>query len=481
MDNQSPEWISSSIQLPKTVMLLGYGAIGKCFAEMLLQSHPKANLIVADLFDIKDPRFKFLKFKVTRENIPELLKHLEKGDILVDLSINIDFTDIWQLCIKAGIMYLNTATEEWGDSEDPTAFPATTEEMYLTSIGFLHDEVEQMESWDTQKGTTTVLEHGMNPGLVSHFSKKGLIDAAKFFLTQKDNTSYSDLDFKLIDKFSKEKNYPKLAQALGLHTIHCSEVDNQWVNPPLKDTRTKFYNTWSCRGFFTEALIPIQVARGSHEDKDGEEFPRVRDGSCIMSWAPSYLYRAKSWVPFQNTEGLLIPQGESLTIRDFFSDPETGYCPSQYFVYDANPYSRDFIENMPIETTLQTCDPEYEVIDPTKYDLHGYDKVGALLIFKKNRGWWAGTIMDEFDASTIFAHKFGPTAIQVAAGCYAGFLWMCKNPNAGCKWPDSLDTDFILEMAKGFLGRIYSNYVDLSKTHLKDCEKFEHFFDEKIR
>jgi len=162
-------------------------------------------------------------------------------------------------------------------------------------------------------------------------------------------------------------------------------------------------------------------------------------------------------------------------LKVFFTDRETGYCPSQYFVYDANPYSKEFIYNMPVGTTLQTCDPVCEVIEPTKYELHGYDKVGALLIFGKNRAWWAGTIMDEHDASLVFDHQFGPTVIQVAAGCYSGFLWMCQNRNAGCKWADHIDTDFILETAKPYLGRVYSNFVDLNKTHLKDCSKFEHF------
>ena len=33
----------SKITLPSTVMLVGYGTIGKCFLEMLLDSHPNAN------------------------------------------------------------------------------------------------------------------------------------------------------------------------------------------------------------------------------------------------------------------------------------------------------------------------------------------------------------------------------------------------------------------------------------------------------
>jgi len=228
-------------------------------------------------------------------------------------------------------------------------------------------------------------------------------------------------------------------------------------------------------------MIPIQVAKGSHEDAEGgEDFPRVRDNSVIMSWGPSYLYAAKSYVPFENTEGLLIPHGEAFTIRDFFTDKESGYCPSLYFVYSANPYSKEFINEMTVGTTLQTCDPVCEVIEPSKYELHGYDKVGTLLLFNNNRGWWSGTIMDEHDASLLFNHKFGPTVLQVAAGCYAGFLWMCQNPTAGCLWPDNLDSEFCLKLAEPYLGRVYSNYIDVNKTHLKDCVKFESFISKKF-
>ena len=282
----------SNITLPNTVMLVGYGAIGKCFTEMLLDSHPNANLIVVDIFDHYDARFKYMKFKVTRENLKDLLKNLEKGDIYVDLSIGIDFLDAWKACINLGIMYLCTATEDWADTEDEfCAFPESMDQMYETSIAWQHDQIEEMPQWNRNNGTTCVIEHGMNPGLISHFSKKGLTDAAQFFLQHKKNPIYSDLDFELIEKYLNEKNYPKLAQACGLLTIHCSEIDNQWINPAPKDCKTKFYNTWSCQGMFTEAFIPIQIAKGSHEDKVNEEFPRVKDDRFIMSWKPAYWYR----------------------------------------------------------------------------------------------------------------------------------------------------------------------------------------------
>jgi homospermidine synthase len=145
-----------------------------------------------------------------------------------------------------------------------------------------------------------------------------------------------------------------------------------------------------------------------------------------------------------------------------------------------NPYAKTFIRNIPIETTLQTCNPICEVLEPSKYELRGSDKVGALMLFKNNRGWWTGSIMDEVDASSIFEHKFGPTVIQVAAGCFACFLWMMKNTNSGCHWPDTTDSQFIIDTAKPYLGKVYSGFIDLSKTHLKDCYKFEDFVTKKF-
>lgn len=79
--------------------------------------------------------------------------------------------------------------------------------------------------------------------------------------------------------------------------------------------------------------------------------------------------------------------------------------------------------------------------------------------------------MDDVDAHSILDHKFGPTVLQVAAGVYSGFLWGCKHPNSGVRYPEHLDTDFIIDSAMPFLGRFISTHVDLTKTSLKDCHK----------
>lgn len=274
------------LKLPKNVFLLGYGAIGKCFTKIALNNMSNLNLTVCDLYDLpfKPDQFKYIKKKFCEDNIHELSNFLQKGDILVDLSTNVDIFKIWTFCMKNGIIYMNTAMEEGKNSKNPKSFPQNLEEMYRTSLGNRHDRIEQNPLFNSTSGTTSIFEHGMNPGLISHFAKKGIIEAAEYFLKRRD---WTDLNRTNIEKYLNDRNFPKLAQELGLHTIHCSELDGQHLDNPPGDLKTKFYNTWSCRGFLTEGLVPMQVARGSHEDEYSDKLPRLNNGKVIMSWGPS--------------------------------------------------------------------------------------------------------------------------------------------------------------------------------------------------
>jgi homospermidine synthase len=107
--------------------VLGYGALGKAIVEVILHNHPGAQIVALDLFDLEhtEKRFTFLNRKVTRQNIHDTLNYmgLREGDILIDVSTNIDFLEIWPLCSKHGVMYSNSAQEVWMDDEDAVSYP----------------------------------------------------------------------------------------------------------------------------------------------------------------------------------------------------------------------------------------------------------------------------------------------------------------------------------------------------------------------
>ncbi|CAD8110027.1 unnamed protein product [Paramecium primaurelia] len=471
---------SKKVNLPKTIGVLGYGAIGKAFTEILLKQHPQANIVILDKHDAFFPnekRFKTIIYKQTRDNLTQTLDvmGLQQGDTLVDLSTNIGFQEIWTLCAQKGVQYLNTALEVWEDSEDANSCPQNADEAYKLTLGYIKDNAKKSPFWS--KGPTALLETGFNPGIVSHCVKRGLEDCAKHYI----ENSQRDYNLNDLRKYLNQKNHSKLAQALGVHTIHCSETDNQLMSEIPKDVKTKFYNTWSCRGFLTEGLVPIQVARGSHEDTHIPNCYTIRDGKTIVSKIPSVNIWAKSWVPNEDITGVLIPHGEAYSIQDYLSDPETGYSPSQYYVYDYNPLAKEFIKNLPPDATIENTHPDMEVIHPMNYpSLKGWDKVGALLIMKNNRAWWTGSIMDEIDSSKIYNGMFGPTVLQVVAGVYGGFLWTCQHQNIGAHFSEDVDTDDLIRISEHLMGRFISIPVDLTKTKIKDCYKLQSFLCQQI-
>jgi len=231
----------NELKLPSKIVLLGFGAIGKCFIDILLKTYPKSNLYICDAVFPEDFSRTFSNFqvekierKITKENLAETFNFLSAGDFIVDLSTNIGYLEIWGFCQTKGILYMNTSLEEWDDSQDANSYPRNLIELYKASIYARKENVVKSPYWNKEpSGATTVFQHGMNPGLISHFMKKGLFDAAKYFLESREDQKFSNFDFEKIQKYLNEKNYPKLAQALKLFSVHCAETDNQTVEKLL--------------------------------------------------------------------------------------------------------------------------------------------------------------------------------------------------------------------------------------------------------
>ncbi len=83
-----------------------------------MANHPELKIVALDIFDMKEKKpFEYVKQPITRENVKDLTKimGLSKGDILIDLSTNIFCLESWPACSENGVMYINTAMEEYAD------------------------------------------------------------------------------------------------------------------------------------------------------------------------------------------------------------------------------------------------------------------------------------------------------------------------------------------------------------------------------
>jgi len=342
--------------------------------------------------------------------------------------------------------------------------------LYDRTLYARHQEIENKGF--SENGPTAVLEHGCNPGLVSHFVKAALDDIVSTTLQQVPNGPQADGLRKLLNS----GDYARVAMKLGLRVIHISEIDTQTTS--MAKPTGSFVNTWSPMGFAEEALDWVQIGWGTHERPLPSQLV-PSEGPINQVFVPMHAMEMvmSSYVPNEPIKGMCIPHGEADTITEhltvYNSSDAQGikkkkaiYRPSVYYVYQCAPVAMDSLEEM--RKNNYTPQSTYHVLTPERDEgLRGEDRVGVLLMFeddpvrvirgettdKKPWSYWYGSILS--DANNPL-RNFNPTVVQVAASVVGAFKWIKANPTRGVCWPDDIPHDFILDLANPFLGKIVS-------------------------
>jgi len=68
------------------------------------------------------------------------------------------------------------------------------------------------------ENATHIFEFGMNPGLISHFALKGILDICKLVFKHKEDP--------VLKGYYDNSDFAHMAKHLGLEVIHISEIDN---------------------------------------------------------------------------------------------------------------------------------------------------------------------------------------------------------------------------------------------------------------
>ena len=171
-----------SARFSNRVLVLGAGSVSQSVLPLLIEHLVDAKQIT--IMDQRDNRARvqealnkgatYIQDVITRENIDaQLSKYLSAGDFLLDLAWNIDANVILQWCHDHGVMYLNTSIEEWDPYEGGSNKNPLDRTLY-----YRHMRMREMKAKWTKTGATAIVEHGANPGLVSHLVKKSLVDIA---------------------------------------------------------------------------------------------------------------------------------------------------------------------------------------------------------------------------------------------------------------------------------------------------------------
>jgi homospermidine synthase len=440
------------------VLVLGAGSVSQCALPLLVK-----HLVDAPQITIMDPLDNrsrvegvlsagatYVQDQITRPKLAEQLStYLSEGDILVDLAWNIDANAILGWCHDNGVRYLNTSVEEWEPYAEGASRPPLERTLYHR-----HMRLRAMAAEWKSQGPTAIVEHGANPGLVSHFVKKALGEIAERGLKEKKFTNSAEIETLL-----ESPDYPRLAQALGVKVIHISERDTQVSDKPkLVD---EFVNTWSVEGFYEEGIAPAELGWGTHE-KLLPPHAYVHEGegprNQIALAQPGASTWVRSWVPECEITGMVIRHGEAFTMSDHLTvwDGSTAvYRPTVHYAYcptDAAIASMRELEMRQWDLQANQRIMNEEIID-------GEDRLGVLLMGHAYKSWWTGSMLSIHQARELVPGQ-SATTLQVAASVYAGVAWMIDNPDAGLLVPDDLPWDEIYNIALPYLGPIWSGPSD---------------------
>jgi homospermidine synthase len=221
------------LEFGKRILIVGYGAVAQCTLPVLLKhlKVPAKNITVMDFEDrraqlaaYRKRGVKFVQQRIVAQNLAALLaRHVGAGDLVIDLAWNIDCCEIVQWCHDHGVLYVNTSVEVWDPYEGAHDKHPTERTLY-----WRHMNIRRMVAGWQQPGPTAVLEHGANPGLISHFTKQGLLDIAKKALSQR---KFTGAAAETIKQLAGNRVFNELAMRLGVKVIHCSETRRSPTSP----------------------------------------------------------------------------------------------------------------------------------------------------------------------------------------------------------------------------------------------------------
>jgi homospermidine synthase len=437
-----------SAELSGRLIMIGCGSIGQAVLP-LLRKHlrlPADGLTVlsADergrgLAGAGGARFVHCHLKPGNYH-RQLSKYVSDGDMVLNLSVDVSSLDLVEWCSERGALYVDTSIEPWPGVFDNPMLSMRERTNYVT-----RERMLRLARRLGQDAPTAVVDHGANPGLVSHLVKQALLN----------------LRADLLPDVAIPRTRPEwaaLTRDLGVTLIQVSERDTQAADRPKRPG--EFVNTWSIDGFVDELMQPSELSLGTGEPgrPPGSNLHREGSGSIYLRRPGGGTY-ARSWLPsLGGFQGLLMTHDEVFSIADFLSvRNERGfdYRPTVMFVY--HPCDDAMLSALELEGRGWQIQPSRRVL--TSELVTGMDELGLLLAGHARNAYWYGSQLTIEEARRHVPHA-NATTLQVAAGALAAAVWAVRHPRRGVLEADDLDFDECLAVARPYLGPLVGAYTD---------------------
>lgn len=437
------------------MVMIGFGSIGQGVMPLIFRHidiKPEQITVISaedrgGLKELKKFGVTFIRKRITQDNLRQTLdRRVGKGDFVVNLSVEVASTALVEFCQEKGALYIDTCIEPWpGGYTDPNL------SVSLRSNYALRENMLKLVP-KYRGGPTAVIAHGANPGLVSHFVKKALVNLAK------------DTGMGVVRPTSRE-GWGELARDLGVKVIHIAERDTQVSRKPKKVG--EFVNTWSIDGFVSEGSQPAEMGWGTHEKGlpfDGARHEFGCDAAIYLN-RPGLVTRVRTWTPIEGPfHGFIITHNESISIADYYSlrqGQHVVYRPTVHYAYHPCDQAIMSMHECAGKNLDQQKNQRLIVDEITE----GRDELGVLLMGHKKGAYWYGSQLDIHEAREVTPYN-NATSIQVCAPVLSGIIWALENPDRGIVEADEMDFDRNLEICMPYLGPVVGKYSDW--TPLKD-------------
>lgn len=337
------------------------------------------------------------------------------------MAVSVSSIALIRLTQHHNSLYLDTCIEPWDYVNNDHG---------LASNHHLRESLKKYAHSPTGNATA-VVAHGANPGFISILLKKAMLEMATA------NEIY--------DQPTNQQEWARLAEKLELQVIQISERDTQ-VTSKCRGSND-FFCTWSVDGLITECLQPAELGWGTHE----ETIPigaTVTGYSLVLSEQGREV-KVKSWSPNHlDFSAYLLTHNESLSIAEYLTLGNSitpKYRPTVYYAYHPCDQTMD---SMPLLNT--GCEDQILSKEVLKDNItSGIDELGIFLISKKYKSLWLGSNLSIGKARKMAKYN-NATSLQVTSSIIAGMKWAERYSEAGVIESESLDWEFIYEIAEKY-------------------------------
>ena len=476
------------------IVQFGFGAVGKSFYEKVRKEikfdENKYYVITTNkeeftaYVNLGGMVANFIVAEIAKDNFEQVFsKYLNEGDLLIDFADTVGTKDICKWCAEKNIMYINTGEADWPENW----YSIFNENLKKQEIKAYYQNINEKNKYPI------VLQHGNNPGLVSHFVKAGL----EYIV----NNQYKKN--KEIKELIKHNKFNEVAQKIGLKMIHVNDIDLQKINETYnKDT---LYNTWCVDSFFFEMLSEATFDIGTDEKITYTDDCKLLDNvnGFIEFKNLAIDKKCKTIYPNGKFNGFLVPHEETITIAkslEVRQNNKTIYRPSVMFIYSPCEYARKYFETakigeyvdskVPKQLDAESKDEEI-IVRGYKYPKNativykeniesGTEYVGVLLLGNNFNPVWVG---NRIEIPYLYKHEKDsywqtPTITPVAMSALSAVCWMIKNKEkGGIYFPEDIpDYKYIIKTAEKYISKtIYKTFArqDVENTLQIDLNKLQ--------